>query len=187
MVVLLLAFPIVLPALARGLGSYLVDVQRPTRADAALVLAGDFRCNRVVRAGELVREGFVPKALVSSPGTIYGVPEGELSVGCAVLRGQPRERFEIVHSRALSTVEEADQLAPVLAQRQVRSLLIVTSDSHTRRAGGIFRARLGPGVAVRVIGVADPFFSPDSWWKHHEGREIVVVEWIKTIATALGL
>jgi uncharacterized SAM-binding protein YcdF (DUF218 family) len=187
LLVLLAGFLLALPAVARGLGSYLIDVQAPARADAALVLAGDFRCGRVLRAGELVRDGFAPRALVSSPNTIYGRPEGELGVGCALLHGQPEKFFEVVHIKALSTVEEADQLAPVLARRGIRTLLIVTNESHTRRAGRIFRGRLGPDVAVRMIGVADPFFSPDSWWKHHEGREIVFFEWTKTVATALGL
>jgi hypothetical protein len=38
-----------------------------------------------------------------------------------------------------------------------------------------------------MVGVADPFFQIDSWWKHHEGREIVFLEWTKTVVTAVGL
>jgi uncharacterized SAM-binding protein YcdF (DUF218 family) len=187
LVLLVLVFILALPAIARGLGTWLVETAEAAPADAALVLAGDFRCNRVLRAGELVRAGFVRAALVSSPGEIYGVPEGELAVACAVRRGHSRDWFEVARIRAMSTVEEAEQLAPLLACRGVRQLLIVTSESHTRRAGRVFRARLGPDVAVRMIGVPDPYFRADSWWKHHEGREIVFIEWSKTVATALGL
>jgi uncharacterized SAM-binding protein YcdF (DUF218 family) len=187
LLVLVILLAVSLPAVARTLGAYLVDAQPPERADAILVLAGDMRCNRIVRAGELVRDGFAARALVSSPHALYGVPEGELAVNCAVMRGQSREWFEIVKIEGESTVEEANQFAPVLRGRGIRTLLIVTNESHTRRAGSVFRSRLGSDVTVRMIGVPDPYFRVDSWWKHHEGREIVFFEWTKTVVTALGL
>jgi uncharacterized SAM-binding protein YcdF (DUF218 family) len=103
------------------------------------------------------------------------------------MRGQPREWFEIAYIEAASTTEEAEQLAPRLRDRGVRSLLLVTSESHTRRAGRAFRSRLGSEIAVTVVGVPDPYFRVDGWWTHHEGREIVFIEWAKTLATAVGL
>jgi uncharacterized SAM-binding protein YcdF (DUF218 family) len=187
LLVLAVLLALSLPVIARNLGAYLVDAQPAERADAILVLAGDQRCNRVVRGGELVRDGFAPRALVSSPHALYGVPEGELAVNCAVMRGQSRDRYEIVKIEGESTLEEAERFAPLLRGRGIRKLLIVTSESHTRRAGSVFRARLGPDVTVRMVGVPDPYFRVDSWWKHHEGREIVFFEWTKTVATALGL
>jgi uncharacterized SAM-binding protein YcdF (DUF218 family) len=186
-VLLLTVTVLALPAIGRGLASFLVDTQTPARADAVLVLAGDYRCGRIVRAGELVRDGFAPKALVSSPMNIFGVPEGDLAVTCAVMRGQSRDWFEPIYIEAASTIEEAEQLAPRLTSRGLRTLLIVTNDSHTRRAGQAFRARLGSDLNVRMIGVSDPYFKVDSWWTHHEGREIVFIEWAKTVATVLGL
>lgn len=185
MVVVLLG--LALPAVGRGVASYLVDVQEPRRADAILVLAGDFRCRRILRAGELVGDGFAARALVSSPHALYGVAEGELAVNCAALNGQSRHWFEVVRIVAESTVEEAEQLAPLLRARAIRRLLIVTSDSHTRRAGSVFRSRLGAAIDVRMIGVSDPLFRVNSWWENHEGREIVFLEWAKMIATAVGL
>jgi uncharacterized SAM-binding protein YcdF (DUF218 family) len=187
LVALLLLLLLALPAVARGMAAYLVSKQDPARSDAILVLAGDVKCNRVLRAGELVRDGFAPRALVSSPHELYGVQEGELAVNCAVSRGQSRAWFEIVKVKAESTVAEAEQFAPLLSSRGIRTLLIVTNDSHTRRAGSAFRSRLGAAIDVRMVGVSDPFFNVDAWWKHHEGREIVFFEWVKTVVTAVGL
>ena len=49
------------------MGRYLVDADPPVPADAALVLAGDAAGFRIIRAAELVREGFTSTVLVSGP------------------------------------------------------------------------------------------------------------------------
>ncbi|MBM3796328.1 MAG: hypothetical protein FJW31_20215 [Acidobacteria bacterium] len=50
-------------------GTWLVDGQPPVKAEIAVVLAGDFSGLRVLRGAGLVRDGYVPKALVSgAPG-----------------------------------------------------------------------------------------------------------------------
>ena len=47
-----------LPAIGRAL----IHDDGPGKADIAVVLAGDYWGNRIVKAGELVRQGYVPAA-----------------------------------------------------------------------------------------------------------------------------
>jgi uncharacterized SAM-binding protein YcdF (DUF218 family) len=59
-------------ALLAGMGSYLVNADSPEKADMALVLAGDGDGNRILKAAQLARQGYVSKILVSGPSGIYG-------------------------------------------------------------------------------------------------------------------
>ena len=127
-------------AVLTAVGSYLVETRPPEKADAILVLAGDFRGARILRAAELVQGGFAPIALVSGPTEIYGVNEATLAIRYANSRGMPANYFEAVPIRAFSTLEEAHAFAPELRKRNIRKLLLVTSNYHTHRAAGIFRA-----------------------------------------------
>ena len=171
----------------RNAGEFLVEDQGPEKADAILVLAGDMRGLRIMRAGELVRSGYAPVALVSGPYDIYGVNEAELAIQFAVRKGVPAAYFEPLRLRALSTNEEAQAYVPELRKRNIRKLLLVTSDYHTRRAGETFRRVLGSDVQVRTVAAPDPFFAPGSWWHNREGQKTVFFEYSKTLASWVGL
>lgn len=170
-----------------GLGDYLVETSPAVHADAALVLAGEIRGYRLMRAADLVRDGYVPKVLVSGPMSWYGVNEADLAIQFAIRKGYPREWFEPVYIRALSTLEEARALIPEIEKRGVRKLLIVTSDYHTRRAGRIYRMNSPSSLEFRFIAAPDPYFSPNGWWHTREGQKIWFFETSKTVAGWAGL
>lgn len=170
-----------------GLGQFLVHMDAPAPADAAVVLAGDRDGYRVLTAANLVRRGLAPKALVSSGEMIYGIYESELAIRFAVGRGYPAEYFEPVNTGANSTAEEISRLLPELRRRGCRSVLLVTSDYHTRRARAVFQRLSGGDPRVLVIGAPAPPFAPASWWQTRPGRKIFLQEWVKTAADLLGL
>jgi uncharacterized SAM-binding protein YcdF (DUF218 family) len=170
-----------------GLGDALVRSEQPASADAIVVLAGDSRGYRITKACELLQAGHAPVALISGPMDIYGKNEADLAIGYAVARGCPAQKLEAVVIDALSTDEEADEFAPVLQRRGVHSLLLVTSNYHTARAGRIFAGRLGSGVQVKVVAAPDKYFTPDGWWKNREGRKTAFFEFTKTVAGWAGL
>ena len=130
-----------------ALGRALVRAEEPAPADIAVVLAGDFYGHRVLRGAELVRQGFVAKALVSGPAGYYGMHECDPAIAFAVGKGYPPDSFIPLPHNALSTTQEADVIARELRRRNVRRYLLVTSDYHTARAGRIFRSHIQIGRA----------------------------------------
>jgi len=168
-------------------GNYLVETSRPEKADAVLVLAGDYRGSRITRAAELVKAGYAPVALVSGPTEMYGVNEATLAIQYIVARGAPSNYFEPIHIRALSTFEEARAFDPELRKRNIHTLILVTSNYHTRRAAETFRRALGKDIRIVPIAAEDSYFRPDSWWHNREGQKTVFYEYSKTIATWLGM
>lgn len=169
-----------------AIGGFLVHEQAPEKADIGIVLAGDSRGGRILKASELVKQGFVPKLLVSGPDGMYGSHECDLEIPFAVRAGYPESYFVHFENTARSTRDEAQQAARVLRDMGVHRLLLVTSDYHTRRAGRMFRDAL-PGVEVIVVASSDPYFSTGGWWKNREGQKTALYEWLKTVASWVNL
>jgi uncharacterized SAM-binding protein YcdF (DUF218 family) len=182
----LLAILVFHSAILGAMGDALVKDEPPRKADIGLVLAGDFSGNRVVLAGQLVNQGFVPKVLVSGPAGVYGVFECDLAIPFAENKGFPASYFVAFPHRAHSTQEEAGVVVPELRRLGAKTVLLVTSDYHTRRAGKIFRAA-APDLTFYVVGARDDDFSPHGWWRNREGRKVFAFESLKTVTEWFGL
>lgn len=170
-----------------ALGRYLVRADEPVRADIAVVLGGDTRGNRVLKAAELVRQGYVSQVLVSGPrDCCYGFHEHELAIPFAVRHGFPQSYFIGLPNEAHSTVEEAKIVIAELRRRKLHTVDLVTSNYHTHRAGCIYHA-LAPDLDIHLVAAPDPNFSPDRWWKQREGQKEFFKEWAKTVAYWLGI
>jgi uncharacterized SAM-binding protein YcdF (DUF218 family) len=174
----------------RAMGRALIRDDGPAKADIAVVLAGDYWGNRIVKGGELVRLGYAPAALVSGPSGFYGQHECEPAIAYAVRQGFPAEWFVPFPDNARSTQEEAWAILPELHRRNTHRVLLVTSDYHTGRALRIFRAterKMGGRIEIRAVAAPDEEFHPDSWWRSRQGQKVAFMEWTKTLTEAMGL
>ena len=174
----------------RALGSALVHDEGAARAEIAVVLAGDSWGYRLTKGAELVRQGYVPRVLVSGPPAFYNVNEADAAIQYAIGKGYPAEWFIPVYHTALSTREEAIAVLDALQQRNIHSALLVTSSYHSARAGRIFRGverQRGGGPNLRVVVSGDRFFSASNWWHNREGRKIAFMEWTKTLTSVFGI
>jgi uncharacterized SAM-binding protein YcdF (DUF218 family) len=168
------------------MGALLVDSEEPSHADLVVVLAGDPSGNRIVRAAELVRQGYAFKILVSGPAGLYDLHECDLAIPFAIRRGYPASWFVSAPHSAHSTEEEARFLLPIIQKLHAHTVIAVTSDYHSRRALHTLRAQW-PGVEVHMVAAGDPFFSPYGWWHSREGRKTFLLEWSKTFANLVGM
>ena len=172
-----------------GLGSMLVRADKPSPADIAIVLAGDYAGNRILKACELIRGGLVPEVWVSGPAelTWYGTNEADAAIRFAGARGCDTGRLRPVHVSALSTADEAAQFGALIRQRGLGRVLLVTSASHTARAGREFEATLPQPSKLSVIAAPQSYFTPDTWWHTREGQKTMFFEMSKTVASYLGI
>jgi len=168
------------PILA-ALGNFLVKAGPPEKADIILVLAGDGFGHRILKAAELVKAGYAPRALISGPNGSYGKYECDEAIPFAVRAGYPESYFLHFEHTARSTESEAEKAAKKLREMGVKRVILVTSNFHTRRAGIMFR-RAAPEIQFFVVAAPDEFFKPDRWWHDREASKIFLYEWMKTIA-----
>jgi uncharacterized SAM-binding protein YcdF (DUF218 family) len=167
-------------------GSYLVQASPPVKADIALVLAGDGRGDRILKAGQLVRDGYAPKVLVSGPDGNYALHECDLAIPFAVKAGYPEAYFVHFENEARNTRDEARLAAAAIRKLGAHRVLVVTTDFHTRRAGRMYRSE-APDLDVTVVSAPDKYFSAAGWWHNREGQKTFLYEWMKTAASWVNL
>ena len=166
-------------------GQALVEDDGPQKADLILVLGGDDFGTRIIKAAQLQQAGYAPYVLVSGPPHLLG-PESNETIEYARRRGYSPSLFRPLPSRANSTRSETAIIGQYLREHSVKKLILVTSNYHTRRAAKLMR-QASPGIWVVVVPAPDPFFSPSTWWKTRNGQRTFLLEWTKTVATALGI
>jgi uncharacterized SAM-binding protein YcdF (DUF218 family) len=165
----------------REIGEFLVVSDAPQNADIAVVLAGDGFGRRILKAAELVRQGYVPRVLVDGPRGMYGFDEASLAIRFAVDQGAPREIFIPLVMRARSTMAEARAVDEELRKRNAHTVLIVTSNYHTRRARAVFRRYGSRDIRYFIIAAPDEDFSPENWWTTRDAQKVVFFEYAKLI------
>jgi len=168
------------------MGAYLVESEQPVRADVVVVLAGDPYGHRILKAAELVKQGYAPLVLVSGAPGFYDMHESDLAIPFAVRHGYPREWFIAMPHQAHSTEEEVRVIIDELRRRNAHRVILVTSDYHSRRAAHLFRSD-SEGLDVRMVTAPDDYFSAHGWWHTREGRKTFLLEWTKTLTSMVGM
>jgi len=145
--------------------SWIVD-ESLDRADAIIVLSDDnFYADRVTRAAELMREGKAPVVVASGRRLRPYAGIAELMQHDLIERGVSKEKIIAFPQDADNTREEAEALRNLVLEKKWSSVLIVTSNYHTRRARYIFRHVFPQGVALAVVSARDGDFDPQQWWE----------------------
>lgn len=172
-------FLVVLFLALRHAASFLV-VNAPERADAILVLEGGGDGSRYWKAVELAKQGYAQHILVdaNSQGKQWGVVEADLAA--AFIERVTPGMAEVCPITADSTFEETADVRPCLARLKASSVLIVTSNYHTRRALSIFRKRL-PQYRWSVAASNAPSYFADRWWQHRRWAKWLLDEWEKLL------
>lgn len=158
-------------------GKFLV-VNNPQRADVIVVLAGEtfYRPNRAL---ELLSQNYAPRMLldVSKVETIYG--QNAVDLAQRYLQQLPQSQSTAVCPiLGLSTKAETTDVSRCLEKSGVHSILVVTSDYHTRRALSIFRHEL-PQYTIYVASARDPGQFNVTWWKRRQWAKLNFDEWIR--------
>jgi uncharacterized SAM-binding protein YcdF (DUF218 family) len=88
----------------------------------------------------------------------------------------PRDKILRVNHDADNTLEEAETLARVAKEKKWHSVIVVTSNYHTRRARYIFRRVFPQRTEVRVASARDGDFDPAAWWEKRKSTKRLMGE-----------
>ena len=155
---------------------FLIAQDPPRVADAALVLAGDPDYERTQTGARLLLSGEVRLLILT--GGEPGPGDSATSLRQVALRlGVPPEAIRM-EQVSRSTHESMLAVRPILEQEGIRTLAVVTSPYHQRRAVWAARRTL-PGIEI-VSRPADPAgWRPAGWWKTRSNQRIVLGEYLK--------
>jgi uncharacterized SAM-binding protein YcdF (DUF218 family) len=157
---------------------WLVVVDPPGPVDAAVVMAGDVGYERTATAARLLQAGQA-RLLVVTGGEPGPGDSAESLRARAIALGVPADRIRM-ETVSRSTREALLAVAPLLAREGVRSIALVSSPYHQRRAVRTARKAL-PGLVVRSCPASPSFWSPRGWWREPGSRRIVLTEYGKLL------
>jgi uncharacterized SAM-binding protein YcdF (DUF218 family) len=172
-----------------AMGHFLVEEAPIPQADAAIVLnTGVEYYPRLMEAAALFREGRVPLIVIDgnrksdtlreleAMGFRPAAPWDEDGKRVLEILGVPRDKVVSISAEdVFDTIGEARAVTPVLKERGLRQLIIVTSKYHTRRAGHIWRNRTAGEFSITTAPARHDPFDPEEWWR--SGRQI---RWVLT-------
>ena len=178
-----------------NVGRWLVVEDPLAKARAIAVLSGRMPV-RAIAAAKLYRQGYAPEVWLThaaEPGEslrAMGIAyEGEEVSSARVLihEGVPAEAIRVLEPPIVNTADEVRVVSAALAPEKDRSVILVTSKAHTRRARLLWR-KLAPRNCRAIVRAAgeDPF-DPRRWWRSSSDALEVVREVLGLLNAWAGL
>ena len=174
------------------IGSYLIVEHPLKKADIIVCLAGR-PVERGLVTAALYEKGLAPRVFVSreiipdgnevlkSRGIHYPETRDLLLMILKGL-GVPRSACHTSESIARSTIEEAKIVRKYVKKKGYRSLIVVTSPTHTRRAWLSYRRVFRKDkVELRMAPSKYSNFRPNNWWKTRRYIKEVIIEYQKLL------
>jgi uncharacterized SAM-binding protein YcdF (DUF218 family) len=163
------------------------------KADAIVVLSGSSTyIERTHKAAELYNQGRAPRVVLTDDNTRGGWSSAqqrnpyfvERARDELIKQGVPPAQIRVAPGVADGTHEEALIIRDYAVAQGLRSILIVTSAYHSRRALRSLRQTFaGAGTTLGIepapTGWQTP--APAFWWLHYKGWESVAGEYVKLI------
>lgn len=169
------------PFLLDFMGRHLIVQDKLEKADVILVLAGDGNGERVSQGVELYRKKYSNRLLMSGGPLAWKLKHAQWMKKQAMEEGVPSQAI-LMQGRSRSTIEDARFSLPIVKQHGFKSLILVTSPTHTRRAAKVFHKFFDKeGIKVIVYPVQKSEFNPDRWWTRHEDTGLVVWEYVSSV------
>ncbi len=166
-----------------SLGAVLEKNEAPRKAEMIVVIGGDYRGNRILKAGRTGPRRLRPQsARQRGGGRCTARHESDLEIDFAVRRDFPRDEFVAFHYPALNTVDEAARRyrrisASWVCTRISWSPAVITPPVPAGFSRG--RAKISRYIQfpLRLL-----YWQNGEWWKNREGRKLWFNETVKTIA-----
>lgn len=174
------------------MGRYLVVQHPAAKSDLVVCLAGG-SVERGMASADLYARGLAPRIFIGrepipdgletlkQKGVAY--PES-VDLVRVIFRGLGVPESAVITSdRPLeSTFEEAEKVAALVKEKGYRSLILVTSPTHSRRAWLTFQKAISD-KEFRVTVIPTPYskFRAEDWWKTRRYVREVIMEYQKLI------
>lgn len=169
------------PFFLQKMADFLVVQDPLQKVDLILVLGGDSSGERVEEGVKLYKQGWANYLLMSGGPLAWKLTYARWMKKQALASGIP-ERAILLQDQSRSTIEDARFCLPMVLKHKFKSVLLVTSPYHTRRAARVFKKVFAKnGIRVLVKPAEKSEFNPNRWWVRHEDTGRVVWEYVSLV------
>ncbi len=190
----LIAFSVCWIFFAPFLANRLIFEKKIDKADVIVILGGSsVLIERTHKAAEVFSQGVSQKILITDDGGFAGwsktegknLPFFELSRRELIAKNVHETAIEVVKPAGDGTNYEAKHIAEIAKTRGWKSILIVTSGYHSRRAFWTFEKYFKENGLETEIGIVSPIQgiqtpTANSWWYSKNGWKFVGGEYLKS-------
>ncbi|MDH3360174.1 MAG: YdcF family protein [Desulfobulbaceae bacterium] len=173
------------------LAHFLIVDQKPKHADVVVVLStGMEYYSRLMEAASLYTNGYADKVVINGNrkndelraleriGFKHCCPWEEDTLRVLELLKVPREDVIAVSAEdCYDTTTEADVVAEALKAKGIKSIIITSSKTHTRRAYNIWQSKYGDSFDISCVAAKNDPFKPDAWWKDGRNARWILYEY----------
>jgi len=160
-------------------GQFLV-INQPEKSDVIVVLAGETE-KRPQRGLELLIQGLAPRLILDVPANTKIYQWDQLQLAQKYIQGLPHpDAISLCPIHARSTKGEAQDVSGCLDALGAQTVLLVTSDFHTRRTLSTFRRTL-PQRQFSVAAAFDDREFATEWWQRRQWAKVNFDEWVRLL------
>lgn len=178
-------------AILHSVASFLIVEDPLQQSDLLIVLGGD-RWERAREGVDIYKKGYAKKILIMKELTkkediellklgIVVDRTHETSRKVMIALGVPEGVIKIPEKEANSTYQEALIAKEIIKEQRIKSIIIVTGKTHTRRACMTFKLILGRDTHVIRRPTKHDDFELEGWWLKRENIKEVIIEYQKLI------
>lgn len=157
---------------------YLSPQDSLEKTDAIAVVSGGDTDARISEGVKLYLQKWAPKIIFSGAAAEGDVSNALAMQRIAVSKGVPAEDI-LIEENSKTTTENADFSAKIIQEKGMKSIILVTSPYHQRRAYTLFRQALGKDFVILNHSAVDTTWSKKSWWDNANARFLTLAEIMK--------
>lgn len=146
-----------------GSAIYLSPQDSTSPADAIVVVSGGQTQTRAKHGIELYKKDLAPKIIFSGAALDDGPSNAREMAALARRSGVPESAI-VIDEDAKTTYENAVNSKRILDENKAKSIILVTSPYHQRRAFITFTKILGDGYMIENSSSYDNAWSKSAWW-----------------------
>jgi len=167
------------PFLLDKAGKFVYKKDELKPADVIVILAGEEK-ERVEYGTYLFREEWAKKDRIIMAGgpLVWKYTWASLMREHAEHLGIPGKDI-LLEDRSRNTEEDAKYTKDILQKYKYKSLILVTSPYHSKRAYTIFQKVMGKDIKIISAPVENSWFKFEDWWKRRRDRSMVLNEYSK--------
>ena len=191
--IILIVLTLSYESIFRKIGHFLVFEQEPQKVDVIVVLNGR-DTERALATVDLYKEGYANLIVLARGPKQPGCDEFFKRVGkdwnskiffqrAIEAMGVPKDAFKLIGDGVTNTYDEAKATRQFLRENGYRSILLVTSKWHSKRAYLTFRSMLNDEEGISISSRPSQYdsFDPDNWWRREADAESVLSEYIRFV------
>lgn len=155
--------------------SFYLPLHNPLqKADAIIAVSGGDTKGRTMHAIRLYQDGWAPQLIFSGAAKDpESASNAKVMMSMAVSQGVPPEVIAI-DEQSRDTKENAEETRALIGDK--KTIILVTSDYHQRRAFKEFQRVLGEDVTIINSPANDRYWTPQTWFLSPYGWWISLTE-----------